>query len=65
MCWLIGILHDSKEDNPVEYGSNIDDVLQDLLTDEAAKTKKYIDQLSSDKSLSKGQQKREQVKKID
>jgi hypothetical protein len=42
MSWLIGILHDVKEDNPILYGEKIDDVLQDLLPIEKQKAKQYI-----------------------
>lgn len=31
MSWLVGILHDAKEDDLITYSENIDDVLVDLL----------------------------------
>ncbi len=54
MGWLLGILHDNKEQNPVVYSEKIDYVLQDLLPGEKKKMLQYIDELSSNKILSKG-----------
>ncbi len=32
--WLVGILHDAKEDDPTFYSERIDEVLKDLLNEE-------------------------------
>lgn len=53
-CWLLGILHDNKEHNPVLYSERIDYVLKDLYPFEQEKMKNYVDILTSDKTLSKG-----------
>lgn len=29
--WLVGVLHDSKEDDPLFFSEKIDEVLKDLL----------------------------------
>lgn len=59
--WLVGILHDAKEDDPILYSEKIDEILKDLLQEEKDLTKTYIDQLSKDRTLPKGQQKKEHV----
>lgn len=56
--WLVGILHDAKEDDPILYSEKIDEILKDLLQEEKDLTKTYIDQLSKDRTLLKGQQKK-------
>jgi hypothetical protein len=65
MTWLVGLLHDTKEDELMIYSERIDDVLKDLLPLESQKVKSYIDQLTSDESLSKGEKKRGQILKMD
>jgi hypothetical protein len=64
-CWLVGILHDNKEHDPVLFSERIDYVLKDLFPKEQQAIKKYIDILTSDKTLNKGQQKRAQITKVD
>jgi hypothetical protein len=61
MGWLLGILHDNKERDPLLYGEKIGWVIEDLKKDEQKKILQYIDELSSDKFLSKGEQKRAQL----
>jgi hypothetical protein len=63
--WLVGVLHDSKEDDPVMFSERIDGVLQDLLAEEKQQVLNYIDQLSKDRTLAKGLQKKEQVDRMD
>jgi hypothetical protein len=41
--WLVGVLHDSKEDDPVMFSERIDGVLQDLLAEE----KEQVDRMDS------------------
>jgi hypothetical protein len=65
MTWLVGLLHDTKEDDLFIYSDRIDDVLKDLLPQEKEKVMRYIDQLTSDESLSKGEKKRDQILKMD
>lgn len=65
MTWLVGLLHDTKEDDFLTYSERIDDVLKDLLPAEKEKVISYIDQLTSDESLSKGQKKKQQILKMD
>ena len=48
MNWLVGLLHDTKEDAVVTYSERIDDVLKDLLPEEKKQVLHYIDQLTSD-----------------
>lgn len=62
--WLVGVLHDSKEDDPVVFSERIDDVLQDLLPSEKQQVLNYIDQLSKDRTIPKGMQKKEQVDRM-
>ena len=64
MNWLVGLLHDTKEDNLITYSERIDDVLKDLLPEEKKQVLDYIDQLTSDDSESKGKKKRDQVQKM-
>lgn len=59
--WLVGVLHDSKEDDPLLFSEHIDEVLKDLLPNEKEQVLNYINQLSKDRTLPKGQQKKEQV----
>ena len=54
MGWLLGILHDNKEQNPTIYAQMIDWVVNDLFLEEQKEIKLYVDLLSSDKSLKKG-----------
>jgi hypothetical protein len=54
MTWLVGLLHDTKEDSLQIYSDRIDDVLEDLTAAEQKTVKGYIDQLTSDELLSKG-----------
>lgn len=61
MGWLIGILHDDKEHDPSLFAEKIEKVIEDLLPKEQKMVLTYIDQLSSDKQLSKGEQKRQQL----
>jgi hypothetical protein len=63
--WLVGVLHDSKEDDPVKFSEDIDAVLQDLLPGEKEQVLNYIDQLSKDRTIPKGLQKKEQVDRMD
>jgi hypothetical protein len=65
MGWLLGILHDNKEQNPVLFSERIDWVLQDLTPQEQKKMKSYIDVLTSNKAEGKGEQKRQQLIKIE
>jgi hypothetical protein len=60
----VGVLHDAKEDDPALFGQEIDGVLQDLLKEEKEQVLKYIDQLSKDRTLPKGEQKREHVERM-
>lgn len=48
MTWLVGLLHDTKEDDLVTYSEQIEDVLQDLMPAEKEKVMTYIDQLTSE-----------------
>ncbi len=64
-CWLVGILHDNKEHDPLLFSERIDYVLKDLFPKEQQDIKRYIDILTSDKTLNKGQQKRAQITKVD
>lgn len=64
-CWLLGILHDNKEQNPVLFSERIDYVLKDLFPKEQEDIKRYVDQLTSDKTLNKGEQKRAQIVKAE
>ena len=48
MNWLVGVLHDAKEDDLFTYNEEIDDVLVDLLPEEKTRVLLYIDQLTSD-----------------
>jgi hypothetical protein len=57
----VGILHDAKEDDPLFFDEKIGDVLKDLLPEEKSLVLKYIDQLSKDRTLPKGLQKKEHV----
>ena len=43
--WLVGVLHDSQEDDPMLYGEKIEEVLQDLLPEEREVVIRYINQL--------------------
>ena len=54
MGWLIGILHDDKEHDPLLYSEKIGAIIEDLLPEEKKNVIKYIDELSSDKQLPKG-----------
>ncbi len=54
MCWLLGILHDNKEQDPVLFSEKIDWVLEDLRPEEQKMMHQYIDELTSNKTLSKG-----------
>jgi len=65
MNWLLGILHDTKEDDVVKFSSKIDDVLADLLPDEKKKVLEYIDQLTSDEWLSSGEKKKDQILRME
>jgi hypothetical protein len=49
----------------VLFSERIDFVLKDLLPKEQQDMKKYIDLLTSDKTLNKGEQKRAQITKVD
>ena len=65
MTWLVGLLHDTKEDDLLKYSESIDEILSDLLPTEKQVVMKYIDQLTSDEWLSKGEKKLDQIKKMD
>ena len=65
MTWLVGLLHDTKEDDLLQYTEAIEDVLVDLLPEEKAKVISYIDQLTSEEWLSKGEKKADQIKKME
>ena len=65
MNWLVGVLHDAKEDDLMTYNEEIDDVLADLLPEEKARVLLYIDQLTSDETLSKGMKKAQQIEKME
>ena len=65
MTWLVGLLHDTKEDDLQIYSQRIEDVLKDLLPQEKKKVMDYIDQLTSDQSLTKGEKKRDQILKME
>lgn len=54
MGWLIGIMHDDKEHDPLLFSEKIDKVIEDLLPHEKKMVLQYIDDLSSDKQLTKG-----------
>lgn len=64
MSWLVGLLHDTKEDDFITYSERIEDVLKDLLPEQRKTVMKYIDQLTSDDSLTKGEKKRDQIIKM-
>jgi hypothetical protein len=64
MTWLVGLLHDTKEDDLFTYSDRIEDVLRDLLPEEKKQVMNYIDQLTSDESLSKGEKKQDQITKM-
>ena len=43
LSWLVGILHDDKEIDPLLYSEKIDYIVQDLLPSERKKVIQYID----------------------
>ena len=61
---MVGVLHDAKEDDPLLFDEKIGDILKDLLQEERDLVLKYIDQLSKDRTLPKGQQKKEHVDRM-
>lgn len=65
MTWLVGLLHDTKEDHLIAYSEKIEDVLVDLHPEERKKVLLYIDQLTSEEWKSKGEKKEDQIKKME
>lgn len=65
MSWLVGLLHDTKEDGLIIYSERIEEVLRDLLPEESKQVMRYIDQLSSDEFMTKGEKKRSQILKME
>jgi len=65
MTFLVGLLHDTKEDDLIKYSEDIDTVLIDLLPEEQERVKTYIDQLTSKEWLSKGEKKQDQINKME
>ena len=65
MTWLVGLLHDTKEDDLVTYSEKIEEVLIDLLPEQKEKVLTYIDQLTSEEWKSKGEKKEDQIKKME
>lgn len=55
LTWLTGVLKDLPALFPDQYRDRIDEVLQELKTDEAERVKKYVEQLSGDPRLARGE----------
>lgn len=60
-CWLLGILHDNKECDAKLYHTRIEYVLKDLLPKEREDIKHYVNLLTPDPALPKGERKKYQV----
>jgi hypothetical protein len=68
LTWLTGVLKDLPALFPDQYRDRIDEVLQELKTEEAVRVKRYVEQLSGDPRLPKGERFRiltDRIKEMD